>query len=98
MAVHLGAAGAALAGLAVPAAGEVRLLRLLDPVDDVENDHALFLRDVIVDVLAPGVVAPPDLEVIAAAQWSPPASARSAFSSGGGSGSGSVRRLSSPPV
>jgi hypothetical protein len=40
LAVDFGGAGAALAGLAVPAAGEVLGLLGLDLVDDVEDDHA----------------------------------------------------------
>src|SRR5262245_4617931 len=40
LAVDLGAAGATLSGLAVPAAGEVGRLGGLDPVHDVEHDHA----------------------------------------------------------
>ena len=41
LAVDLGGAGAALAGLAIPAAGQVVGLRRLDLVDGVEDDHAL---------------------------------------------------------
>ena len=39
--VDLGAARSTLGGLAVPARGQVRLHVLLDPVDGVEDDHAL---------------------------------------------------------
>ena len=39
-AVDFRRAGAALAGLAIPAAGEVVGLRRLDLVDGVEHDHA----------------------------------------------------------
>src|SRR5438552_2846078 len=45
LAVDLGAARAALAGLAVPATGKVVGLSRLDPVDHVEDDHALLVRD-----------------------------------------------------
>ena len=45
-AVDLGAARAALGGLAVPADGEVRRLVALDPVEGVEDDHPLLDRDV----------------------------------------------------
>ena len=45
-AVHLGAARAALGGLAVPADGEVGRLVALDPVEGVEDDHPLLDRHV----------------------------------------------------
>ena len=45
-AVHLGAARAALGGLAVPAHGEVRRLVTLDPVERVEHDHPRLDRHV----------------------------------------------------
>jgi hypothetical protein len=52
-AVDFRRAGAALAGLAIPAAGEVVGLRRLDFVDDVEHDHALGnLRGVIHELAA----------------------------------------------
>src|SRR6266850_92851 len=58
LAVDLGAARPALAGLAVPPAGEVVGLGRLDPVDDVEDDHALLGLDAIVlEVAATGVTA-----------------------------------------
>ena len=47
-AVDLGAARAALAGLAVPAHREVRGLGRLEPVDDVEDDLALVDLDGVV--------------------------------------------------
>ena len=62
-AVDLGAARAALAGLAVPADGEVGRLGGLQPVDDVEDDLALVDLDVEVLELAVGVVAAPDPEL-----------------------------------
>src|SRR2546426_9168284 len=58
LAVHLGAARPALAGLAVPPASEVLGLGRLDPVDHVEDDHAFFGLDaVILEGAAPGVTA-----------------------------------------
>ena len=45
--VDLGAAGAALGGLAVPACREVGLGVSLDPVDGVEDDHALPCRHAV---------------------------------------------------
>src|SRR5690606_15330865 len=62
-AVDLHRTGAALAGLAVPAAGQVGSLGGLDPVDDVEDDLALVHLDLVVLQVAAGAVAPPDPEV-----------------------------------
>ena len=45
LAVDLGAAGPALAGLAVPAHGQVTGLGGLQPVDDVEDDLTLVDLD-----------------------------------------------------
>src|SRR5262249_45178225 len=45
LAVHLGAAGPAFPGLAVPPDGQVPGLGGLDPVEDVEHDHAVLVRD-----------------------------------------------------
>ena len=53
-AVDLGAARAALAGLAVPAHREVAGLGRLQPVDRVEDDLALLDRDGVVAELAAG--------------------------------------------
>ena len=63
LAVDLGAAGAALAGLAVPADGQVRGLGRLQPVDDVEDDLALVHLDLELLQHAAGVVAAPDLHL-----------------------------------
>ena len=52
LAVDFRRARAALAGLAVPAAGEVVRLRGLDLVDDVEHDHALGGLGLVIDELA----------------------------------------------
>src|SRR6185295_17800763 len=62
-------AGAALAGLAVPAAGEVGRLGGLQPVDDVEHDLTLVDLDVEVLDLAAGRVAAPDAEVALGAHY-----------------------------
>src|SRR5262249_11013424 len=59
-AVDLGRARAALAGLAVPAAGEVAGLRRLDLVDTVEHDHAFAVLDGVVLELAAVFLAAPD--------------------------------------
>src|SRR5690606_12370094 len=61
-AVDLGGAGAALAGLAVPADRHVPGLLGLDLVDDVEDDHARAGLGLVLDVLALGARAPPDPE------------------------------------
>src|ERR1035437_4927703 len=63
LAVDLGAAGPALAGIAVPAHREVRHLRRLQPVDDVEQ-HLTFvdLNGVVLQITAVGVTSP-DLEL-----------------------------------
>src|SRR5439155_9247432 len=60
--VHLGAARAALGGLAVPADGEILRLRALDLAHRVEDDHPLLGRDLVVDEAAAGGVTAPDLE------------------------------------
>ena len=62
--VDLGAARSALAGLAVPADGEVRRLGGLEPVDDVEDDLALVDLDVEVVQLAVVVGSAPDPETV----------------------------------
>ena len=59
-AVDLGRARTALAGLAVPAHGQVARLAGLHVVDGVEDNLALVDRDGVVDEVAPGGVAPPD--------------------------------------
>src|SRR5882762_9172162 len=58
LAVDLGAARAALAGLAVPAHREVGGLRGLDAVDDVEHHHARARLDLVFLEVAPAGVAP----------------------------------------
>src|SRR5438552_14954061 len=58
LAVDLGAARAALAGLAVPAHREVAGLRRLDAVDDVEHHHARARLDLVFLEVAPTGVAP----------------------------------------
>src|SRR5262249_16072847 len=59
LAVDLGGARAALAGLAVPAHGEVVGLVGLHPVHRVEHDHALGDgRDVVLELPARPVAAP----------------------------------------
>ncbi len=62
-AVDLGAAGAALAGLAVPADREVRGLGRLQPVDDVEDDLALVDLDLVVVEVTALAIAPPHAEL-----------------------------------
>ena len=52
LAVDLGGAAAALGRLAVPARGQVGLDVLLDPVDGVEDDHALPRRHDVLEELA----------------------------------------------
>ena len=61
-AVDLGAARAALRGLAVPAHGEVRRLAALDLEHRVEHDHAGLGLDLVVDELAAGGVASPQAQ------------------------------------
>src|SRR4029077_918446 len=106
MAVHLGAARTALSCLAVPAHREVGRLLRLDAVDDVEHDHALVRRHLVRhEVAARSVATPhPDLDVghqsspaAATGAFAPVAaspdglsSPRSALSSAGTSGIGSV--------
>src|SRR5262249_37493620 len=93
LAVDLGAARAALPGLAVPPAREVVGLRRLDPVDDVQHDHALVALDaILLEVAAAGIAAE-----------HPHREGRHYFrsrkisrSSGGISGSGSRARMSCP--
>src|SRR5699024_3859243 len=62
-AVDLHRAGAALAGLAVPPAGQVGRLGGLQPVDDVEDDLALVHLDLEVAQVTAARVAAPDTEV-----------------------------------
>src|SRR6202012_74744 len=62
-AVDLHRARAALAGLAVPADGQVARLGRLQPVQDVQHDLALIHLDLVVGQVARARVAPPDLEV-----------------------------------
>src|SRR5262249_33665955 len=58
LAVHLGAAGAALAGLAVPPDRQVVGLGGLDPVEHIEDDHPLLVvHAVLPEVPARGVAA-----------------------------------------
>src|SRR5690606_28286265 len=72
LAVDLHAAGAALAGLAVPPAREVARVLQLGAVDEVEHDHARVDLDPVLDELAAVLVAAPDAEV-ALSHWTPPA-------------------------
>src|SRR5690606_5622505 len=67
LAVDLGGAGAALSGLAVPAAGEVGGGFGLDLVAAVVDDHALGDAGVVVDEGAAVLVAAPDAEGLRAA-------------------------------
>src|SRR4029434_10161881 len=62
-AVDLGRAGAALAGLAVPAHGQVAGLGRLDTVDGVQHDLAVLAGHGVVAQLAAGLVAAPQPEV-----------------------------------
>ena len=59
-AVDLGGARAALAGLAVPADGQVGSLRGLQPMDDVEDDLALVDLDLVVGEFPGARVPAPD--------------------------------------
>src|SRR5262249_31493024 len=59
LAVHLGAAGPALAGLAVPAYGEISRLGRLDGVDHVQHHHALLAGHAVFLEGASRDVAPP---------------------------------------
>src|SRR6266542_561212 len=59
LAVHLGAARAALRGLAVPAHREVGGAVALDPVDGIQHHHAGLDRDPILDLLPAALVAAP---------------------------------------
>ena len=61
-AVDLGRAGTALAGLAVPAAGQVVGLGGLDLVDGIEDDHAFGDLRLVIDHFAAGRVSAPDGE------------------------------------
>jgi hypothetical protein len=56
--VDLRAAGAALSGFAVPAHGQILRLPRLQLVHDVEDDHAVLVLDLVLDVLAVIVAAP----------------------------------------
>src|SRR5690606_33359615 len=60
--VDLHRAGAALAGLAVPPAGQIRRLGGLQPVDDVEDDLAVVHLHLVVPQLTVLGVTAPDLE------------------------------------
>src|SRR6202042_1787244 len=62
-AVDLHRAGAAFAGLAVPAHGQVTGLGRLQPVQDIQDDLALVGLDLVVGQLALPAVAPPDPEL-----------------------------------
>ena len=70
--VDLGAARPALAGLAVPAHGEVLRLRRLEAVDDVEDDLALVHLDLEVVQLAVVVRPSPDPELRGVPHHAPP--------------------------
>src|SRR6202034_1909905 len=95
LAVDLGRARPALAGLAVPPAGQVPGLGGLDAVDDVQDDLALLgFQRVPAEVAALGV-APPDVHRDVAHQW---ASSNSDLSSAGISGTGSGTILMSPSM
>src|SRR6185437_14506323 len=61
-AIDLGRAGAALAGLAVPAHGQIGGLGGLDLVDDVEHDHAFLDFGAVLDEAATVALAAPDAE------------------------------------
>ncbi len=99
--VHLRAAGAALAGLAVPAHSEIRRELGLHTVHDVENDLALLGGERVVLECAAVRVAPPNAQRHLRGaglegsrhQWS---SSKSAFSAVGISGSGSALTVTSP--
>src|SRR3990170_2520443 len=93
VAVDLGAAGAALARLAVPADGEVVRLSGLDAVDDVEDNLALVHVDHVIDEGAAGGVAAEHAHR-EFGHYFP--SSNSAFSSAGIWGSGSWETCGSP--
>jgi len=94
LAVDLGAARAALAGLAVPATGEVVGLSRLDLVDHVEDDHALLGLDLVVlEAAARGVAAEHPHRELGHRYF---LSWKSALSSAGISASGSRLRASAP--
>src|SRR2546425_1344952 len=96
LAVDLGAARAALAGLAVPATGEVVGLSRLDLVDHVEDDHALLGLDAIVlEAAGRGVAAEHPHRELGHRYF---LSWKSALSSAGISGSGSRLGASAPPL
>src|SRR5207247_1193447 len=61
--VHLGGAGTAFAGLAVPPAGQVGGLGSLDAVDDVQDHHAGIRLHGVVLELAAFRVTPVNFEV-----------------------------------
>jgi hypothetical protein len=60
LAVHFGAAGAALGGLAVPAHGEIRRLARLHGEHGVEDDPSRFGIDVVLDLARALADAPED--------------------------------------
>ncbi len=94
-AVDLGRAGAALAGLAVPAHGQVAGLGRLDAVDGVQHDLAVLAGHGVVAQLAAVAVAAPqtEVDVIAVIQGF---SSNSAMRSSGRSSSGSRLTATSP--
>src|SRR5439155_17527437 len=85
LAVHLGAARAAPARLAVPAAGEVARQVGLHVVHGVEHDHALLLRHRVVLEAARLAVAPEDAEQ--GVHQTSPSTTRLSSSGRGGMGS-----------
>ena len=103
-AVDLGAARAALGGLAVPAHGEVGRLVALDPVEGVEDDHPLLDRHVEVVEVARSCPALPrkTLRCASRHRFAPSSVVRrraGSASSSGIAGSGAVvdRHRPSPP-
>src|SRR5262249_59883353 len=88
LAVHLGAAGAALAGLAVPPDRQVVGLGGLDPVEHVEDDIAFLVRDSVLPEVAATRVATKDVHHRLVRGHHLPSS-RSFFSSSGICGSAS---------
>ena len=77
LAVHLGAARAALRRLAVPAHGEVRRCRALDLVHRVEDDHALAGPRASYATNSPPSASPRQSSNVRVLTRSPPPSARS---------------------
>src|SRR5215217_297004 len=95
-AVDLGRAGAALAGLAVPAHGQVAGLGGLDAVDGVQHHLAVLAGHGVVAQLAAGLVAAPQPEVDVVAGHELDFSSNSTLRSSGRSSSGSRRTDTSP--